>query len=40
MRSLVFIRGAIGLSFNSECVGGHLTTYLEMDKTMLHQEVI
>jgi hypothetical protein len=29
-----------GLSFNSECGEGHLTTYPEMDKTKLHTEVI
>jgi len=29
-----------GLSFNSECVEGHLTTYPEMEKTITRKEVI
>jgi hypothetical protein len=35
MRSLVFIRGAMGLGFNSECVADHLTTYPRSDKSKL-----
>jgi hypothetical protein len=29
-----------GLSFNSECGDGHLTTYPRVDKTKLRQDVI